>query len=274
MPRRKGQNTAASSFFSRHEIEQSGYGSKRARLTADSLLQFGVCGVCLRSIHPSEAMCATPSGHLYHRPCIVTYLGEQTLKLKQQRSDWEAQERAKASGPPGLTEAERVAAFKASETSARRPAAAGAAAAAAADAAASESIDALVTARGLRAVAGARDKWAEAAKATSYWRPEGMPDRVRAVVAEPPKRPPSPHSGRPLRLKGLSDLEPMRSGEDGRAAVPVPAGVVEAAVAAASEPRPREQVTSSSSTGTDVGRVACALTHDPIRHQQAVALRT
>ncbi len=268
MPRRKCQNTGNSAFFSRAEAAQAGYGSSQVRLSGDSQLRFGECGVCLRPVAASEALCVTPSGRLYHRPCLVQFLGEQTLKLKRQRAAYEEQqERMRASD--GKTEAERIEEFKASETTARR--APSAAAPAAAAAAAPAHVDALAMDRSVRVVAGARDKWAEAAKSTSFWRPEARPSAAPAVLTAPPKRPPSPNSSRPIRLRDVTDLRPFRVLPDGSAAQPAEAGGVAAAVEAASADAPSA---AGSKAGTDVGRIACALTHTPIRHQRAVAVKS
>lgn len=268
MPRRKCQNTGNSAFFSRDEAAQAGYGSAQVRLSGDSQLRFGECGVCLRPVSESEALCVTPSGRLYHRPCLVQFLGEQTLKLKRQRAAYEEQqERMKASD--GKTEAERIEEFKASETAARRGAAAGSTAASAA--ASSAHVDALAMDRSVRVVAGARDKWAEAAKSTSFWRPESRPAAAPATLTAPPKRPPSPNSSRPIRLRDVTDLRPFRVQPDGSAAQPPPAGGLAAAVAVASSDAPPA---AGSKAGGDVGRIACALTHTPIRHQRAVAVKS
>jgi hypothetical protein len=40
-------------------------------------------------------------------------------------------------------------------------------------------------------------------KSTSYWLPEYQPEHVRAKIAKPPARPPSPNTGEGLRLKDL-----------------------------------------------------------------------
>lgn len=50
------------------------------------------------------------------------------------------------------------------------------------------------------------DEKREDMEKVSYWLPQTAPDHVVATIAEPPRRPPSPHSGQPLRAKDLITL--------------------------------------------------------------------
>lgn len=62
------------------------YGTQTARLTSDSQLPFGDC--CLQ-LAPAVDPVATPSGHIYSREAIVSYLLTKNKQLKQQRQEYE-----------------------------------------------------------------------------------------------------------------------------------------------------------------------------------------
>jgi nitric oxide synthase-interacting protein len=257
MPRRKGKNTANAAFFSRHEISSTGYGSQRLRLGAESMIQFGTCAMCLRGIDRGDTMVATPSGRLYHRPCIILYMGNQTEALKRQQEAWEAQKH-------------RLEAKEADESPTRT--AASSSAAPSAKAGIGAAVDALSRDRKVRIVAGATGMLSEAARSSSYWRPDAVAIHAEELLQQPPKRPPSPQSGQPLRLKRLISLHPHRIQPDGTSGPEIStAGLAAAAAEAAAAPA---SVASSAAAHPDNGLIACALTGKPIKHSKAVAITT
>lgn len=67
---------------SEHVKKLSCYGTQTTRLTTDSQWKFGDC--CLR-LEPAEDAVATPSGHIYSREAIVSYLLTKTQEIQEQR---------------------------------------------------------------------------------------------------------------------------------------------------------------------------------------------
>lgn len=194
-------------------------------------------------------MVATPSGRLYHRPCLILYMGNQTEALQRQREAWQAQQLLRASklsdSTPGV-------------------------AASTADAATSggSAVDKLSRDHSVRIVAGAKGMLSDAARSTSHWRPEALHEQKEELLVEPPKRPPSPQSGAPLRLKHLASLNPHRIQPDGTSGPDIAViGTAAAAMAASS-------ATALPRTHPDDGLIACALTGKPIKHSKAVAIAT
>jgi nitric oxide synthase-interacting protein len=92
MPSRHSKNASDQHHFTYHEREQAGYGTQKTRFGADSQLPFGHCALCIK---PCDDPMATPSGRLYCRECIVSYLLQKTRDLKHARVLYDAQESAK-----------------------------------------------------------------------------------------------------------------------------------------------------------------------------------
>lgn len=192
---RKSKQAGGNFPLTHHErtkkFASSEYGTVAKRVSGHSQYQLGDCALSLSSLKPtshttSYALC-TPSGYLYAKDAILAYLLEQTKELKEQRQAWERQQQDAAAATTQDSDKKRKADFDASQ-------------------------------KLLGAASAKRPRPAEQAKEdlkrTSYWLADSQPDAVKAVLREPPARPPSPHSEEPLRRKELWPVQ-LQWNEDG-----------------------------------------------------------
>eukprot|EP00938_MAST-03A_sp_MAST-3A-sp1_P007462 g7462.t1 len=174
------------------------------RLGKDSQIPFGHCFL---SLAPAKEPVVSPSGHIYSKPVICEYMLQKIKELKKQRKAYEAQEAAKSreesrkkseiegksvkeflaiqDDPTLRTNATSSDGFKkskedeeSSNKKKRRP---------------REIFD-----------GDTREKKRRALEKVSYWLPSAAPDAGPEQIKKPPKRPPSPITGAPLRMKHLT----------------------------------------------------------------------
>jgi nitric oxide synthase-interacting protein len=157
------------------------HGTQTQRLSGTSQHTFGHCALGL--VPAEEEPVATHSGYIYERAAILEYLLTKTQELKQQQADYDrqvAQEQTthqqeqdtrKRAAVEKFQDSQKVVVAKKQKTDTVNP-----------------------------------------LKQTSYWLSEFQPQtsQVTTLVA-PPKRPPSPNSQQPLRLKDLIPLDLKRN---------------------------------------------------------------
>ncbi|MBW0554388.1 hypothetical protein O181_094103 [Austropuccinia psidii MF-1] len=80
---RHGKNNTASSVFTHAERQMTGNGSKTQRFTADSMVGFDACRLCLNSARDPRA---DSHGHLFCHECILEHILSQKKDLKRQRA--------------------------------------------------------------------------------------------------------------------------------------------------------------------------------------------
>ena len=170
------------------------YGTQTARLTTEAQLKFGHC--CL-TLGLAKDPVATPSGHIYSRESIVSYLLTKNQEIKKKREDYEMslvqKEEAKK-----LEEAKqfskKVESFvKRAEGTIRE--------------ASSMHESSLKQKVGKRIDLESNDVKKASLKRSSYWLSQNAPEHIEEKLDAPPDRPPSPMSGQPLRLKDLISLD-------------------------------------------------------------------
>lgn len=83
---------SSGTIFKKSEIKATGYGNKKVHIGAESYLPFGHC--CL-SLKPIEDCLVSPSGHLYEKESIIEYLLQKTKEIKEQKLNYEKQEKDK-----------------------------------------------------------------------------------------------------------------------------------------------------------------------------------
>jgi len=243
-------------YHERKRLKSSGYGTQSTRLTTAAQLPFGNC--CL-NLSPICDGVATPSGHLYEREAIMSYLLAKNAELREQRA---AHERSRLAVENRRAAFEEEEARQGKEAFVRRDQ----------GAMATAPSRALVVARDTstgRGAASAASTTASAAKDVpartenslahiSYWLPTSQPKRqtegafdylkeLQALPPPPPERPQSPMSGAPLRLKQLIPLTLVREGST--------------------------EKKSSSQRGSGTGQVLCAVSLKAITTQPAVAIK-
>jgi nitric oxide synthase-interacting protein len=198
MPTRHSKNAGDRHHFTYGEKKTAGIGSLKQRLGTDSQLPFGYCPL---SLTPIEDAVVTPSGRIYSREAILEYLLNKTKELKQQSKAREEQQAEKA-----LAE-EKVEI----ESQAKKR-------------------DDFVASQGVGDIVKRQNTEKEAASSymnsrkrtiddtdtstkleqlrqVSPWIVQFTPEAAAAEIKEPPKRPPSPFSGRPLRTKDLMPVD-------------------------------------------------------------------
>ena len=86
---RHAKNNTALGYFTRHERESLGWGSKKKRLTKDSIKKFYACTICLK-LCDSPLLC--PNGDLFCKECIYQSLLTQKRRNKQKLTDYNQQQ--------------------------------------------------------------------------------------------------------------------------------------------------------------------------------------
>jgi nitric oxide synthase-interacting protein len=192
--------------------KRSNYGTSASRLGADSQGKFGDC--CL-GLSPAQDPVVTPSGHIYSREAIVSYLLTKTQELKDAREKYDAQLLAdqtketlkqkdieekntqifllKDQGSIQLSKEKHESAFKHSLK---------------------RKID-----------VESKEEGVSKLQKTSYWLSEAQPQYTNESIEDeirnnpPPARPSSPMSGNPLRLKDLTRITLNRDGGSGKSSL-------------------------------------------------------
>jgi nitric oxide synthase-interacting protein len=157
------------------------YGTKTVRISTESQLPFGHCAL---SISEAVEPVATPSGHLYSREAILSYLLSQTVHIRQANEKLQNQKGISLKGESEEDEEES-----------------------------NKKKHALLLLEDAQSVSNkrARTKVKESLKdnalaRTSYWLAEFQPEHKPSSEPAIPDRPLSPSSGNPLRRKDLRDL--------------------------------------------------------------------
>ena len=232
MPQKHAKNNGSSTYgvFSHTERKQCDFmSSQEARCGSDSQLPFGWCALSLR---PAVDPVATPSGHVYSREAILEHLVTKQAELKRARELWEAEQAADA-------RREREASARNDETlllefeQANDPLVRDAPAAAKpgpkcarlddgsyshsnfAAPVKTGSTELVVRDMSKKVDMDARDLHKAELSRTSYWLPSFTPEAPQKKLAEPPRRPPSPMTGAPLRSKDLYKLD-LRKAESAK----------------------------------------------------------
>lgn len=209
---RKSKQPGGHNPLTAHERKKYGgqYGTNTQRLNKETQYTFANCGL---SLYPAtQQPVATPSGYIYERSAMLEYLLTKTQELKKQQQVYEDQLAKQRKSQESEQEKKRKSNVEAFENSQK--------------------------------VTSAKKQKTETnvLKRTSYWLADMQPikeeDIATAKLTPPPKRPPSPNTGRPLRRKDLIELDLKRK------------------------------------TAKDTAPVLCAISEKEISTQQALALVT
>lgn len=172
----------------------------------------------------------SPSGHIYSREAIIEYLLNKSKDLKKAQKEYEEQqERVRADVTRQMDDARaaELADFKSNTedvltTGQKRSQAqisVGTSSAAATDTDGQTVISGVTTTtvsteqqRKRQKLIDETDRHVrlEQLKSVSPWVPQFTPSAERVILSEPPKRPPSPFSGAPLRSKDLISIDLVR----------------------------------------------------------------
>jgi nitric oxide synthase-interacting protein len=161
------------------KFASSEYGTVQKRLAGHSQYQLGQCALTTTQLPEDgddDVLCGS-SGYLYRKSAILEYLLTKTQELKRQREAYERQQLEKAAAEDVTEEKEK------------------------------ERKDGFLEAQRVVKKRKREDEKVSAKadlKRTSYWLAEAQPASVKVEqIEEPPERPPSPVTGRPLRRKDL-----------------------------------------------------------------------
>lgn len=174
-----------------------GYGTESQRLGTDSQTPFGYCSL---NQTPTGDAVVTPSGHLYSREAILEYLLLKTKDIKQQQQQYEqqiARHRNEDMDKQRLDKAHQISTFTESQD---------VAGIAKRKASEMEYQNSYMASRIKKIDDTDPLLKKELLRKISPWVVEFTPTAAAAEIKEPPKRPASPFSGRPLRVKDLTPV--------------------------------------------------------------------
>lgn len=213
MPQKHSKNANSSMKFGRNDFKTAssgGYGSQfgswhdgwqgtqEQRLGRESHMPFGYCAL---SLQPCVDPVATPSGHLYSREFIMEYLLNKKKELTRLNKQYEAQQAeaaAQAVEDQEIARENELQEFIDSQ-----------------EGIVDKSAPAVLNkeALAIQMIGGKRDGASEELTKkrkeflnTNFWVPTSTPDTIKTSLKKPEKRPRSPMSGEPLKLKDLIPL--------------------------------------------------------------------
>ena len=187
--------------------------TKTERLQTISQTPFGYCGLSLQPIGESDGV-VSPSGHLYSREAILEYLLQKTRDLKELTILFEEQQMKKvrdAEEQQMKEEGEQVAAFCATQDGVQGIIQ-GAVALGSKRTSTSDGGESSSSSRRKIIDETSHDEKLRNLQKISPWIAQFTPTAKASDIKQPPKRPPSPFSGRPLRSK---DLMPVALAQEG-----------------------------------------------------------
>mmetsp|Transcript_19920 Transcript_19920/g.29800 ORF Transcript_19920/g.29800 Transcript_19920/m.29800 type:complete len:295 (+) Transcript_19920:105-989(+) len=203
MGRRHALNNTARSYFTSWEKKEAGYGTKTARVGSDYKLPFGHCRLGLQmAVDPV----VSPSGHIYSREAILEYLLTQKEQLSKARKAWEKEQEVleKQKGKEEVvSEQKEIENFIKTEervVSRKRKA----------ENPEEKMKEFLYQPHKVGEIImnplSKKEKQKQLQR-TSFWLPQFTPSSKKQKLDKPRKRPPSPFSRRPLRLKDLTPIK-------------------------------------------------------------------
>lgn len=227
MPARHSKNTGSRPHFTYHEKSKA-FGSVTQRLGGESQLPFGYCAL---SLSPAEDAVVSPSGRLYGREYILEYILTKTQELKKQQREFEEQQVRTScvehsitcfNLPNGLLyqvelrrrEETKVADQTAVNVSKFIETHDGVKSTLKRKANEVEPVRGYIDTTRLKKFDDTDDtERRQKLSQSAPWVPQFTPQAQETVLKEPPKRPPSPFSGRPLRSKDLVSIELVKESE-------------------------------------------------------------
>jgi len=180
-------------YVEQKQYAKDSYGTTKKRLGQESQYSFANC--CL-SLHPAiDRPVASPSGFIYERPALLGYLLTKTQEIKKEQQEyeqWKEQKQRMKDEQEEEKHKNQIEKFESTQKDSN---------------------------------ANKKQKIAKepnALKRSSYWLADMQSnndndnnDQISAQRQLPPKRPPSPNSGRQLRRKDLIELELKRNKNTG-----------------------------------------------------------
>lgn len=207
MPSRHSKNTGSRSHFTHNEKAKAN-GNLKQRIGSESQLAFGYCAL---SLHPAENPVVSPSGRIYSREFILEYLLTKGKELKKQWKDYEDQqaqavrdEQAKIADSQAESVTRFVETHDGVKSTLKRKAGD--------DASVKITFGQAPSRAKFIDDTGKEEKMAQLSQ-SSPWMPQFIPHAKDATLVEPPKRPPSPFSGRPLRSKDLVPVDLIKEAD-------------------------------------------------------------
>lgn len=188
------------SYGEKANLNNTWCGTQERRVGTDSQIPFGYC--CL-SLQPVVEPVVSPTGHLYSRECILEYLLTKKEELGRQKIAYEAQNKKLAEeAHAGSTEVQNMNKFIEDQS------ALGGAGFSLKRKRKAEEIEAEARKKTIERMSDKVDRTSieqqkKDIRRSSWWVPEFTPDGQAELIPKPDKRPASPMSGRPLKLKNL-----------------------------------------------------------------------
>jgi nitric oxide synthase-interacting protein len=204
---RKSKQPGGNMPLTQHERKMHGgsYGTQSARLTSDSQLRFGDCSL---SLNAAVDPVVTPSGHIYSREAIVSYLLEKKKEIKENTAAYEAKialkEQNKTQELASKYEQHKKDFLKKDQGSTFLDA--------------NMHQNSFLESSKRKIDMESKDEGRKRLKHVSYWLVEAQPQADTDEIKHPPnQRPPSPMTGNDLRLKDLTSITLEREGGNSQA---------------------------------------------------------
>ena len=191
---RHGLNATNSHVYSYHErkkdAKQAGYGTDRMRLSKDAIKAFDCCSLTLQ---PTKRPVITPQGYVFDKEAIFSFILEKKKTYEKQLKEYERQKqeeikefRDKAAqeeedAKQRFEETEKNIVTKRVASTSSSPSETGSS--------------------GVSNMSGSRKR-----ELPSFWLPSMCPDAKKSKLVKPEKTVYCPMSGKPLKVKDLTDV--------------------------------------------------------------------
>ena len=191
---RHGLNATNSHVYSYHErkkdAKQAGYGTDRMRLSKDAIKAFDCCSLTLQ---PTKRPVITPQGYVFDKEAIFSFILEKKKTYEKQLKEYERQKQEEIKefrDKAAQEEEDAKQRFEETEKNivTKRVAS-------------TSSSSSETGSSGVSNMSGSRKR-----ELPSFWLPSMCPDAKKSKLVKPEKTVYCPMSGKPLKVKDLTDV--------------------------------------------------------------------
>ena len=191
---RHGLNATNSHVYSYHErkkdAKQAGYGTDRMRLSKDAIKAFDCCSLTLQ---PTKRPVITPQGYVFDKEAIFSFILEKKKTYEKQLKEYERQKQEEIKefrDKAAQEEEDAKQRFEETEKNivTKRVAS-------------TSSSTSETGSSGVSNMSGSRKR-----ELPSFWLPSMCPDAKKSKLVKPEKTVYCPMSGKPLKVKDLTDV--------------------------------------------------------------------
>ena len=191
---RHGLNATNSHVYSYHErkkdAKQAGYGTDRMRLSKDAIKAFDCCSLTLQ---PTKRPVITPQGYVFDKEAIFSFILEKKKTYEKQLKEYERQKQEEIKEFRDKAAQEEEDAKQRFEETEKNIVTKRVASTSSSSSEAGSS--------GVSNMSGSRKR-----ELPSFWLPSMCPDAKKSKLVKPEKTVYCPMSGKPLKVKDLTDV--------------------------------------------------------------------